>query len=199
MSHMKRLPAALLAATVVASIALLASACGGPSTPGVASLTGHAANASHQSTSGKGTGTGTSGIPKRRLVDFAKCMRKHGVKDFPEGTGPIKIGAGSSLDPNSPTFKAAQQACQSLLPKPSAAQIQKMKENALKYSKCMRKHGLTNFPDPTVSAGGGGIGIRIGAKGSGGSLDPSSPTFRAAQKACGYIMGLPKGGAKAGP
>jgi hypothetical protein len=190
---MKRSRASLLVAGIGVSIALLASACGGPATPGVASLSGNSHNASHDSTS---QSSGTSGTSSRHTrIAYARCMRSHGVKDFPEGNGPIKISPGSSLDPNSPTFQAAQKACASLLPKPSAAQVQKIKENALKYSKCMRSHGVTNFPDPTVSTAGGGISIRIGVQhGGGGGLNPNSPTFQAAQRACQHILNLPKGG-----
>jgi hypothetical protein len=49
---------------------------------------------------------------------------------------------------------------------------------ALKFSQCMRAHGLTNFPDPSTRGGG----IQIGGPGSG--IDPRSPVFQAAQKAC---------------
>lgn len=48
---------------------------------------------------------------------------------------------------------------------------------SLKFASCMRAHGVPNFPDPT--AGGGGIEI---APGSG--LNPFSPSFQSAQKAC---------------
>jgi hypothetical protein len=43
----------------------------------------------------------------------------------------------------------------------------------------MRAHGLKNFPDPTFSQGRASLRI-----GRGGQLDPQSPTFQAAQKAC---------------
>ena len=59
---------------------------------------------------------------------------------------------------------------------------------ALKFSQCMRAHGLTNFPDPSSSGGG----IQIGGPGS--NLNPASPTFQSAQKACARYS--PKG---AGP
>ena len=47
---------------------------------------------------------------------------------------------------------------------------------ALQFSECMRSHGVPNFPDPTS---GGGIQIS-----SGSGVDPASPQFRTAQKAC---------------
>ena len=68
-----------------------------------------------------------------------------------------------------------------------------MQEGALKFSACMRSHGVPNFPDPEISSGGG-VGIRIGGKGSG--IDPNSPQFKAAQKTCQSDLPRPKG---AGP
>lgn len=60
---------------------------------------------------------------KRQALAFSACMRKHGVPDFPDpnfsgGHVSISIHANpsSDLNPNSPTFQAAQQACQGLLP-----------------------------------------------------------------------------------
>jgi hypothetical protein len=47
---------------------------------------------------------------------------------------------------------------------------------SLKFSNCMRAHGVPNFPDPQA---GGGLKV---VQGSG--LNPFSPSFRAAQKAC---------------
>jgi hypothetical protein len=57
---------------------------------------------------------------------------------------------------------------------------------ALKFSQCMRAHGVTNFPDP-----GAGGGIQIGGPGS--NLNPRSPSFQAAQRACGKYLPF-KGG-----
>jgi hypothetical protein len=178
-------------------VGVLAAACGGPATPGVASLSGHSMCSSHAtSTSSSGTGTGTrsSGTKRQIGIKFAKCMRRHGVGAFPERpTG--QIGPGGGIDPNSPTFQAAQKACSSLLPKPSPAQIERIKKNALEFAKCMRSHGVTNFPDPQGSATGDGIGIRIGGPAN-GTLNPTSPTFQSAQKTCSKYFHLLKGGPK---
>jgi hypothetical protein len=57
-------------------------------------------------------------------------------------------------------------------------------EVAAEFSSCMRKHGVSNFPDPS---GGGGITI-----GPSSGIDPSSPTFQSAQRACQKL--LPNGG-----
>jgi hypothetical protein len=53
-----------------------------------------------------------------------------------------------------------------------------------KFSACMRKHGVTNFPDPN---GQGVIAIH-----SGMGIDPGSPAFRSARTACEKL--LPNGG-----
>jgi hypothetical protein len=54
----------------------------------------------------------------------------------------------------------------------------------LQFARCMRAQGVPNFPDPSAS---GGINITPGS-----GLDPQSPAFRGAQKACGKL--LPGGG-----
>lgn len=56
-------------------------------------------------------------------------------------------------------------------------------QRSLALSQCMRAHGVPKFPDPN-SSGAIQIGPSIG-------VDPGSPAFQAAQKACG---GLGKGG-----
>jgi hypothetical protein len=53
-----------------------------------------------------------------------------------------------------------------------------------KFSACMRKHGVTNFPDPN---GQGVIAIH-----SGMGIDPGSPAFTSARTACDKL--LPNGG-----
>jgi hypothetical protein len=128
-------------------------------------------------------------------------MRAHGVPDFPDpganGSGGFaiqatqRVGSGASLTVNgvavkAPAFQSAMSTCSKLMPGagvPSAAQSAKLRLAALAMSKCMRAHGVTNFPDPVIGSGpGGGVGIRIGGPGSG--IDPSSPAFQAAQKIC---------------
>lgn len=54
---------------------------------------------------------------------------------------------------------------------------------ALAYSRCMRSHGVKDYPDPKISHNGGGTSIGMSV-GRGGDLNPKSPTFQAAQRAC---------------
>jgi hypothetical protein len=160
--------------------------------PSVASLGG-----SDPSTS---TGSGDSGatasggprfggsvvIGTKNGLAFSKCMRAHGVKNFPDpdAQGQVVIAGNAGIDPGSRTFQAAQQACQKVLPnggQPSPAQLARMRRAALAFSACMRAHGLPDFPDPVFLNGGAAIHLQ-GGPGTG--LDPSSPTFQAAQRAC---------------
>jgi hypothetical protein len=62
--------------------------------------------------------------------------------------------------------------------------------NALKFSVCMRADGVPNFPDPNAQ------GVIAGK--SAGGLDPNSPQFQKADKACAkrYIS---RGGAAPSP
>lgn len=150
------------------------------------------------------TGKNASGLA------FARCVRAHGVPNFPDptsnGQGGIQIqqsqrsGSGpttsvNGVPVNGPAFQGAMQACRSDLPNgghPSAAQAAKVKAEALAMSRCMRSHGVPNFPDPTFQSGPNG-GVRIGIKISNSSgIDPNSPAFQAASKECGSSFGGPK-------
>jgi hypothetical protein len=128
---------------------------------------------------------------------YAACMRSHGVPRFPDPSsqGTIEIGPHSGIDPSSPKFQAADKACQKVLPnggQPTPAEQAKMQQQMLKFSACMRSHGVPSFPDPTFSEGHAQLSIG-GRKGSG--LDPKSPKFQAAQKACqGDMFGKLSGG-----
>jgi hypothetical protein len=136
---------------------------------------------------------------------FAQCVRSHGVPNFPDpgsnGNGGIQIqqsdrsGSGPStkvngVSVNGPAFQSAMQACRHYLPnggRPTAAQTAKAKAQALAMSRCMRSHGVPNFPDPQFGNGpDGGVGIRL----SGAGIDPYSPAFQAAQKLCASIEGF---------
>lgn len=111
-------------------------------------------------------------------------MRSHGVPNFPDPSaqGGLSITPSMGIDPGSSQFQSAQTACQKFMPKgtpPSPAQQAQMQARVLKYAACMRSHGEPNFPDPTFN--GGGISLKISA---GSGIDPSSPQFQGAQKAC---------------
>jgi hypothetical protein len=56
---------------------------------------------------------------QQTALKFAQCMRSHGVPKFPDpkfSGGGIQMTIGKDVNPNSPQFKAAQEACQKLVP-----------------------------------------------------------------------------------
>ncbi len=158
-----------------------------------------ACGSSRPDTGGATTSQGASAADQAKALAFARCMRSHGVSNFPDPSG---SGGGlrlqvqktpnstsvNGVEVNGPVFQSAMTACRSYLPNgghPTAAQTAKAKAQALAMSRCMRTHGVPNFPDPQFQSGAGGFGIRIGGPG----VDPNSPAFQAAQKACGKIFG----------
>lgn len=115
----------------------------------------------------------------QQALAFSKCMRAHGDPAWPdpgpEGAFPNDNG---SLDKTSPQFRKARAACHKLEPgSPDASAIQRDYRRLLKYSACMRQHGVPKFPDPTMDAHGAGITVSKG-------IDPSSPQFKKAARAC---------------
>ena len=84
-------------------------------------------------------------------------MRANGVPNFPDpsGGGGIQLSASSGINPASPAFKAAQSKCRHLLPgggPPTGPPSAQAKLAVLKISECMRSHGISGFPDPTLKA-----------------------------------------------
>lgn len=149
------------------------------------------------------TACGGSSKPKQShtnpLIAMSKCMRAHGVTNFPDPNGHgINIG-GTGINPRSPAFQAAQHTCFKLLPgggpQGHAASAQQIKQ-ADQTAECMRAHGVTGFPDPTVSQApptslnpanyssieaGNGLIIAIPK-----SIDENSPAFQKAAKTCHF-------------
>jgi hypothetical protein len=196
--------ARLTVSALAVATALLVAACGGSSDPGVAHLSSGSGASSASSEGGSSSPESTAGT-QQKLVAYAKCMRSHGEPGFPEpveGRLTLKGSPGSSQNPGSPQFQAAERQCSKLLPNGGAVSPQMRKqaeERARKFASCMRSHGEPNFPEPEFSSGGGGFRIRISGPRSG--IDPGSPQFKAARTACRQYFGLPggKGGRAAGP
>jgi hypothetical protein len=191
-------PIILTSLVAVAAFGLLAAGCGGGGgSPGVASVaastTTTATTTQSSSPSGGDKSSGPPGGGRGQFqiamrvgtadgAKFSACMRKHGVTSFPDpnSQGVIKFGSTSGIDPNSPTFKSARTVCQKLLPnggQPTPAQIAQQQQQLLAFSKCMRDHGIKDFPDPT----NGGLQIRDHP---GSDLDPNNSQFQKAQRAC---------------
>jgi hypothetical protein len=121
---------------------------------------------------------------KKAMLAYAKCMRAHGI-DMPDpqfdGNRTMQRGPKSV---NRAKMRTADQACASIRdavkpPELSAAKQAEFKKAALKNAQCMRDHGI-NFPDPTFDkSGGASIEMKRGS-----GLNPDSPKFKVAEKAC---------------
>jgi hypothetical protein len=136
------------------SILAGAVACGGGSTPHVASAI--AAGASHPS----GAGTRASHRSTTQLIHTAaECLRQHGVPNFPDpildSHGQIQIDdqviksvpiavAQAAEHSCASQIDAAQAAAEAIRPVATAQEIQQ----ATQFAHCMRQHGWPNFPDP---------------------------------------------------
>lgn len=82
------------------------------------------------------------------VLNFARCMRSHGVSSFPDDLDFHNV---AGINPSSPAFKTAQTACQHLLPvktSPSTAPSAQTHAKLLRLSNCLRAHGYPNMPDP---------------------------------------------------
>lgn len=169
---------------VLASLASLLAACGSPTASGVAQIGSIAS-----STAASGSPAGNSGpAPSPKLqaaqLAYAKCMRGHGVVNFPDPNsgGGYPDGYMKAINANSPQYTDATKACRPLASPAGMAPWSQSQWAAydvmlLKISTCMRRHGVTNFPDPK----GGDKG---GFANASGPIDTSSYQYAAAAKAC---------------
>ena len=125
------------------AVALLLAGCGG----GTTTSTTDAASAPPQH-------------PAAAAFAYARCMRQHGVPNFPDprvhvsgSETSIAMMVPGSLGA-SPAFKSAQHTCRGLLPGPAAtspAEQHARSLHLLDFAHCMRAHGVSTFPDPTPS------------------------------------------------
>jgi len=183
-------PRALWAAPFAALMILmtLAVACsGGSSSPGVANVDS-TPNPSNGASSTPGTSS--NGPSEDDMLAYSQCMRDNGVPNFPDPNpdGSLSLDAGAlGIEPNSPQFRAADEACKEYSPsqaQPPALDPER-RDAVVKYAQCMRDEGITNFPDPKPN---GTLEIDANALG----LGPDSPQFEAADQACKHH--LPGGG-----
>jgi len=110
-------------------------------------------------------------------------MRSHGVPNFPDPTSPQQFKLYIASSQGSPAFQPAETACRHVLPggaapSQSAAQGHAQTVAALAFARCLRSHGLPNFPDPTSS---GQITHEMLAN---AGIDPRQPAVLHAADAC---------------
>ncbi|HXB64777.1 MAG TPA: hypothetical protein VNV42_07885 [Solirubrobacteraceae bacterium] len=198
--------ARLLTAAALLSGVLVAGCGGGSPNPSVARLGGATAAGSTAAAAG---GAASSGSPSPSALGsdalaFARCMRSNGVPNFPDpqAGGGFLFHASAGLI-SSPAFKAAQAKCRKLMPgggppgpgsttNPSTQTLARF----LKIARCMRGHGISNFPDPRTSVPsspfGGGAGVISDIEGVilifPSTIDQQSPEFARAAAACAFPL-----------
>jgi len=159
-------------------VAILAAACAGSS---------GASNA----------GSTTSQSPTSQLLAFSRCMRSHGVPDFPDpqpGADNAKFPGAQQLGVSSSQYQAAENACQHLLPAGTADQFPPAEVPLLLigmrgFSQCMRSHRVSNWPDPTVDLQG-----RPGFNLVPSGIDTSSSQVTTAIHGCQHLLPHALGG-----
>jgi len=171
---------------VAALAAIIVAGCGGSS--GSSSSTGTSSNAARETA----------------FLNYAQCMRQHGVavSDPTVGAnGIVRLPRPTALqNGQTPTsaqlaqFQQARTACQSTIKgitfgfNPSSNP--QFQAALLKYAQCMRTNGF-NMPDPTFNNSGGGTSTGTGTggfRGPFGGINRNNPTFQKANTACRSIL-----------
>jgi hypothetical protein len=161
------------AAAALAAMAMLTAGCGSAHGPGAA---------------------GSRSIQAQFLL-YSRCMRSHGISDFPDPTTlpgggaafQIDGGPGSDLNQSDPGFRAAGRACRAVSPVRQGPPATGPKIAAeVRWARCLRSHGVSSFPDPSSD----------GAFDS-GKFQPDSPAFQSASRACKPVQ--PSGAVAAAP
>ena len=132
--------------------------------------------------------SGAAGGP---LLKYARCRRAHGVSGFPDPAATGGLVIPNDINPQSPAFKSAQQACATLAQAPggTAGSSESRKLQLLAVARCMRAHGVPKFADPTSSPPPPSSGNVIGGNGwylaLGTASQRQSPAYKQAEGACG--------------
>lgn len=170
----------ILVAGVLATFAILISACGSSS-----SSTSNGSLAA-----GSGTSTAASNATYRARLNLARCYRAQGINvpDPTPGAGHAAGGGTQQILNRYPQAKvqAAQQACRQYIAKANpetnaspAGQAQFNRE-FVKFARCMRANGVPNFPDRLQDAEG--------------AINPNSPAVQSALQACqSYATAIQQG------
>jgi hypothetical protein len=160
-------PPILASIVAVGALALLAAGCGGGGSPGVANVP--SSTVPRAAGSSAATNSRTSA-----LLLAGRCLRQHGLSNLPDPaiatSGPAK--GQPVLDkqamhafPDSVVSQATL-ACAAVLQYAgigggSSARTPQQIQDGLAFSRCVRNHGIANFPDPngqgTFNLAGTGI------------------------------------------
>jgi hypothetical protein len=180
-----RTAAAIIA---TAALVLLAACSGRPSSAG---------------SGGAPAAGGSAGSPS--ALTYTTCMRSHGVPNYPDpdSSGQLPKTGAQRLGVSTSQYQAAQHVCRPLLPAGGSLQqqehqcmqnsdcapalVQQMMTGDLKLARCMRSHGVPNFPDPT-NGGSSGPVFNISQAGISDAAS-HAPRFMGKLTECGRLVG----------
>jgi hypothetical protein len=133
----------------------------------------------------------------QKALAYSRCMRSHGVSNFPDPNSRGLLPKVSQQQLDNPRFQAAQRACQDLLPAGTNDQfppgeVQQLLIGMLRFSKCMRSHGVPKWPDPATDSQGRPM-FPLSTAGFSRQQARSSLVTRAAS-ACQHLMPPALGG-----
>jgi hypothetical protein len=171
-----RRPARTAAAIIATAVlALLAAACShSPSSTG----------------SGRSPNAGASANSQQNgMLAFSRCMRSHGVPDFPDpnSSGALPKSQLAQLTASNPQFPAAHRVCGRLLPnggQPTQAQVQQAWNDMRNFARCMRSHGVPNWPDPAPTSQQDQRPFFHTPD----SIDPNAPQITTRIRACQHVL-----------
>ena len=179
----------VMAAVMVGVLAAVAAACSsGSSGPQVANVNGHTGAAA----SGAATGF-TSAEADQDFVNFAHCLRVHGVDAADPVHRPGHTGLSLVMPPETAANRAAFTACNHFIARIAAAKAAGARQelaqwlpSLVRYAACMRSHDI-----PMLDPGPQGQ-LELGnVPGISNDFGRNSPQFRSADAACRHL--LPRG------
>jgi len=132
-------PAARSATSIIAAaaLALLAGACG-----------------ASPSTAAAGGSSNLTGSTNSQQLAYSRCVRSHGVPNFPDpnSSGGFSKSTLQQLAASNSQYQTATETCAHLLPAsggPTQAELRQGWTGMANFARCMRSHGIPNWPDPT--------------------------------------------------
>lgn len=177
------------ALAAAAGLVLLAAACGG----------GTSSRSTSASSTPPGGGTSSTSAPVSAAyvtdkLGLARCLRAHGVPNYPDPDSSGQEPANTKQLISSPQGQAAVGACSYWSDRVHgdvATENQALLADYVKFARCMRSRGLPNFPDPTNAEGR----VEFLLNPSQDGFDPHSPQVLAKARQCESVLpagsGLP--------
>jgi hypothetical protein len=175
---------AVLLAGLLGTVATACSSGGGA--PSVASLPGHG----RSSNAASATVMPTEAQFDRDAVDYARCLRAHGVNEPDPAPRAGHSGLSFAIPPSTPANHAALAACNHFVAKVFSAkqaganqELTRWLPSLVRYAACMRNHDIPMLdPGPQGQLNLGNV------PGITSDFGRYSPQFRSADAACRHLL-----------